>query len=148
MISQTAEYALRAIVYLADQEGAPRTTAQIAEVTMIPQGYLAKVMQNLSRAGLVSSQRGLNGGFTLAIAPDELTVLRVINVVDPIRRFPECPLGIPSHGRRLCPLHYRLDQAAQMVEESFGNTTVADLLAVPRQRKPLCRFPAVPVEQE
>ena len=42
MISQTAEYALRAIVYLAGQNGAPRTTAQIAETTMIPAGYLAK----------------------------------------------------------------------------------------------------------
>lgn len=145
MISQTAEYALRAIVYLADQHETPRTTAQIAEATMIPQGYLAKVMQNLSRSRLVSSQRGLNGGFTLAVDPQKLTILEVINVVDPIRRFPECPLGIPSHGKRLCPLHYRLDQAAEMVEKAFGDTTVADLLAVPEKRKPLCRFPALPV---
>lgn len=53
MISQTAEYALRAIVFLADQRGTPRTTAQIAEVTQIPAGYLAKVMQSLSRVKLV-----------------------------------------------------------------------------------------------
>jgi Rrf2 family protein len=143
MISQTAEYALRAIVYLADQEGAPRTTAQIAEATMIPAGYLAKVMQSLSRERLVKSQRGLNGGFTLAHNADELSVLAVINAVDPIRRFPECPLGIPSHGRRLCPLHYRLDQAAEMVEKAFSQTMVTELLAVPRERRPLCRFPAV-----
>jgi Rrf2 family protein len=144
MISQTAEYALRAIVYLAGQEGFPRTTAQIAEATHIPAGYLAKVMQSLSHAGVVHSQRGLNGGFTLAHEPDELSVLEIINAVDPIRRFPECPLGIPSHGRRLCPLHFRLDQAAAMVEESFEQTMVAELLAVPRERRPLCRFPMVP----
>jgi Rrf2 family protein len=141
MISQTAEYALRAIVYLAGQEGAPRTTAQIAETTQIPAGYLAKVMQSLSRARLVNSQRGLNGGFTLAHDPRHLSVLAVINAVDPIRRFPECPLGIPSHGRRLCPLHYRLDQAAEMVETAFDKTMVSELLAVPRERRPLCRFP-------
>jgi Rrf2 family protein len=141
MISQTAEYALRAIVYLAGQEGAPRTTAQIAETTQIPAGYLAKVMQSLSRARLVNSQRGLNGGFTLAHDPHQLSVLTVINAVDPIRRFPECPLGIPSHGRRLCPLHYQLDQAAAMVEKAFDETMVWDLLAVPRERRPLCRFP-------
>jgi Rrf2 family protein len=140
MISQTAEYALRAIVYLADQEG-PRTTAQIAETTKVPAGYLAKVMQSLSRAGLVKSQRGLNGGFTLARDPQELSILTVVNGVDPIQRFPECPLGIASHGRRLCPLHYRLDQAAAMVEKAFGETMVAELLAVSRQRRPLCRFP-------
>jgi Rrf2 family protein len=140
MISQTAEYALRAIVYLADQD-APRTTVQIAAATQVPAGYLAKVMQSLSRAGLVKSQRGLNGGFTLAHDPHELSILTVVNAVDPIQRIRECPLGIPSHGRRLCPLHHRLDQAAEMVEKAFGDTTVAELLAVPRERKPVCRFP-------
>jgi Rrf2 family protein len=140
MITQTAEYALRAIVYLAGQD-VPRTTAQIAETTRVPAGYLAKVMQGLSRAGLVNSQRGLKGGFTLAHEPQELSILAVVNAVDPIQRFAECPLGIPSHGRRLCPLHYRLDQAAAMVEEAFRDTMVADLLAVPRERRPRCRFP-------
>jgi Rrf2 family protein len=141
MISQTAEYALRAVVYLADQAAGPQTVLQIAEVTKVPAGYLAKVMQGLSRAGLVRSQRGLNGGFTLARAANALSVLEVVNAVDPIRRFPECPLGIPSHGRRLCPLHQRLDDAAQTVETAFAGTMVADLLTVPRERKPLCRFP-------
>jgi len=141
MISQTAEYALRAIVYLADQAGQPRTVMQIAEATQVPAGYLAKVMQGLSRAKLVKSQRGLNGGFTLERDPHALSVLEVVNVVDPIRRYPECPLGIRSHGRQLCPLHRQLDDAAQTVEDAFGNTMVAELLAVPRARKPLCRFP-------
>jgi Rrf2 family protein len=140
MISQTAEYALRAIVYLAGQDVA-RTTTDIAKTTHVPAGYLAKVMQSLSRAGLVKSQRGLNGGFTLNHDPRELSILTVINAVDPIQRIVECPLGIPSHGRRLCPLHHRLDQAAAMVEEAFRDTMVAELLTAPRQRRPLCRFP-------
>jgi Rrf2 family transcriptional regulator, nitric oxide-sensitive transcriptional repressor len=142
MISQTAEYALRAIVYLADQAGAARTTTQIADTTQVPPGYLAKVMRSLTRAGLVKSQRGLNGGFTLAHDPEQLSILEVVNAVDPIQRYPECPLGIENHGRRLCPLHSRLDQAAAMVEQAFGDTKVAELLAVPRHRQPLCRFPA------
>jgi len=141
MISQTAEYALRAIVYLADQASQPRTVLQIAEATQVPAGYLAKVMQGLSRAKLVKSQRGLNGGFTLELDPRELSVLEVVNAVDPIRRYPVCPLGIAHHGRQLCPLHQRLDDAAQTVEDAFRNTMVAELLAVPRARKPLCRFP-------
>ena len=91
MISQTAEYALRAIVYLADQRGSPRTTAQIAEATQVPPGYLAKVMQSLSRTKLVHSQRGLNGGFTLTRDPAGLPMLEIIEAVDPIRRFHECP---------------------------------------------------------
>jgi Rrf2 family protein len=142
MVSQTAEYALRAVVYLADQEGTPKTTAQIAEVTQVPAGYLAKVMQSLGRARLVNAQRGLYGGFTLARSAKEITILEVVHAVDPIRRYPECPLGIASHGKRLCPLHSRLDYAAGLVEDAFRETTVAELVSVPATRRPLCRFPA------
>jgi Rrf2 family protein len=143
MISQTAEYALRAIVYLADQQGNPRTTAQIAEVTQVPPGYLAKVMQSLSRMKLVHSQRGLNGGFTLTRDPTQLSMLDIISAVDPIRRFRECPLGLPSHNEDLCPLHKHLEEAASMLERKFGETMVSQLLDVPSEHKPLCRFPAV-----
>ena len=142
MISQTAEYALRAIVYLADQRGSPRTTAQIAEATQVPPGYLAKVMQSLSRTKLVHSQRGLNGGFTLVRDPAGLPMLEIIAAVDPIRRFHECPLGLPTHNADLCPLHRQLEEAASMLEKKFSDTSVADLLNVPGEQKPLCRFPA------
>lgn len=141
MLSQTTEYALRAIVYLADHVDAPRTTAQIAETTLVPAGYLAKVMQSLGRSGLVSSQRGINGGFMLTRSPDDLSVLSVVNAVDPIQRFPQCPLGISSHGKRLCPLHAQLDAAAEMVEQTFRKTTIAQLISAPPSRRPLCRFP-------
>lgn len=144
MISQTAEYALRAIVFLADQNGAPKTNVQIAAATQIPTGYLAKVMQGLGRANLVNSQRGLNGGFTLDRESHEITVLEVVNSIDPVRRIVVCPLNLPSHGTNLCPLHRRLDDAAALVEDSFKSTTIAELLNVPKSRKPLCRFPCAP----
>jgi len=143
MISQTAEYALRAIVYLSNQTNGARTVAQIAQETLVPAGYLAKVMQSLSRAGLVKSQRGAGGGFVLDRDPAELSVLEVIDAADPIRRFPECPLGIASHGRQLCPLHRRLDDAAQAIEDTFCQTMISDLLDTPRARKSRCRFPAM-----
>lgn len=144
MISQTAEYALRAIVYLADRDGAPETTARIAEGTQVPAGYLAKVMQSLSKARVVHAQRGPNGGFVLAKPSHVLTVLEVINAVDPIQRFPECPLKLPHHGKNLCPLHRKLDDTALIAEQTFGSTTIHDLLDVPQTRKPLCRFPFEP----
>lgn len=141
MISQTAEYALRAVVYLASQEGAPQTTQQIAAVTKVPIGYLSKVMQSLSRLGLVHSQRGLHGGFTLTRPPESLSVYDVIQAVDPLRRIQSCPLGIKGH-MSLCPLHRRLDQAVAMVQEALQASTIAELLAEPKSRpgvpKPLC----------
>lgn len=146
MISQTAEYALRAIVYLADQQE-PRTTQQIAQVTRVPAGYLSKVLQSLARGGLVTSQRGLHGGFRLAQSSKQVTVWQVIDAVDPLQRIRSCPLGLKSHGVNLCPMHRRLDDALAMVETAFRASTVAELLEEPTRSKPLCDFPHSPTNQ-
>lgn len=138
MISQTTEYALRAMVHLADQADESLTTPQIAAATQVPVGYLAKVLGSLGKAGLVRSQRGLHGGFIIALPASEITVLDVINAVDPIQRITTCPLGLKAHGKRLCPLHKRLDNAMAQVETAFANSTLADLLADPSPSKPLC----------
>ncbi|REJ76520.1 MAG: Rrf2 family transcriptional regulator [Planctomycetota bacterium] len=138
MISQSVEYALRAIVTLAQQEGEPCTAKVIAQITRVPEAYLAKLMQGLARAGLVNSQRGLHGGFTLNRDPHDLTIWNIVEIVDPIRRIHECPLGIESHGTTLCPLHRRLDEAIQGVETTFRETTVSELLAPAGSVAPLC----------
>jgi len=140
MISQTLEYALRSVVFLADQQE-PRTTQQIAETTRVPAPYLAKVMRSLIRAQLVHSQRGLHGGFTLASSPDKLTIWDVVQAVEPFQRIRSCPLELESHRLRLCPLHKRLDDAIAMIECAFKDTTVAEMLAEPTASKPLCPFP-------
>jgi Rrf2 family protein len=139
VLSQTVEYALRAAVFLADQGGQPRTVEQIAAVTLVPQAYLSKVLQSLARGGIVRSQRGIRGGFVLDKHSDQVTVLEVVNAVDPIQRIQTCPLGIKSHGTRLCPLHRRLDDALATVEAAFRKTTLAEILAEPSASAPLCR---------
>ncbi len=138
MLSQTAEYALRTIVWLASHPDQSLTNHKIANGTQVPAGYLAKVMQALRHADLVRSHRGLYGGFTLARSPDRITMLDVINAVEPIHRIETCPLGLESHGTELCPLHRRLDEAAALIEEAFSKTTVAELLNTPSRSKPLC----------
>jgi Rrf2 family protein len=141
MFSQTVEYALRAVVYLADQSPSARTTDEIARATRVPRAYLSKVLQSLRRGKIVHSQRGLGGGMTLARTPDRINILEVVNAVEPIRRIQECPLGLAAHGIRLCPLHKRLDNALAMVEEAFRSSTLAEILAEPTESKPLCDFP-------
>jgi Rrf2 family protein len=142
MFSQKVEYALRAVVHLAHEAPAARTTEQIAAATRVPPAYLAKVLQALTHAGVVRSQRGIGGGISLARPPARLTLLEVVNAVDPIRRIKECPLGLASHGVRLCPLHKRLDAALASVEDAFRRTTLAEILAEPTGSVPLCDFPA------
>jgi len=137
MISQTAEYALRAMVYLAMNDSEPQTTEQIAETTKVPAGYLSKVLQSLRRAGLVVSQRGLGGGFVLAKPPDKTSILEVVNAVDPIQRIRSCPLDLETHGTVLCALHKRLDDAMSEVERAFARSTLEEILERPTKSIPL-----------
>jgi Rrf2 family protein len=141
MFSQTVEYALRAVVYLADQAPEPRTTEQIAAATRVPRAYLSKVLQSLSRGGIVHSQRGIGGGMTLVKTAAELSILEVVSAVEPLQRIRSCPLGLAAHGVRLCPLHRRLDDALAHVERAFAKTTLEEILAEPTRSEPLCNFP-------
>lgn len=127
LFSATTEYALRAVAWLAIRSGESQTVDQIAKSAHLSAGYLAKVLQTLGRAGLVHSQRGVGGGFRLARPADELNVLEIVNAVDPIRRIRECPLGLPGHHERLCPLHARLDAALEAIEEGLRSTTIGEL---------------------
>ena len=127
MLSQTTEYALRAVVWLAGHTKGPLTTSEIARATQSPAGYLSKVMKDLADAGIVAAQRGKNGGFTLAKPARDLTILEVVEAVDPIRRIHECPLGRKAHGKALCPLHRRLDDALRITEQAFRDTRIAEL---------------------
>lgn len=141
MISQTTEYALRAVVYLAQHPDLSWTTKQIAAATRVPAGYLSKVLQGLSRAGLISSQRGRHGGFQIDGDPEKLSVLEVVNAVEPIRRITRCPLNLVGHDMDLCPLHKALDETIGLVEESFSKKKLSELLGSGDSVEPLCDFP-------
>lgn len=138
MISQTAEYALRAIVFLAMNPGNAYTTQQISLNTKVPAAYLSKVLQSLVRAKIVQSQRGLGGGFVLTKTPEQINILEVLDAVDPIQRIRTCPLGLKAHGVNLCALHKKLDDATAIIEKSFEETTIAEILARPTKSIPLC----------
>ena len=138
MFSQTVEYALRAVVCLAHHAPDACTTDEISLATKVPKPNLSKVLQNLGRRKIVRSQRGIGGGITLVKPPEELTIFEVVNAFEPIARIDSCPLGLKSHGKQLCPLHKRMDDAAAVVQDAFQKTTLADLLTAPIGSYPLC----------
>jgi Rrf2 family nitric oxide-sensitive transcriptional repressor len=140
MISQTTEYALRAVVWLAANPEKALTAQQIAEATRVPAGYLAKVLQGLSRAGLLRSQRGLGGGFTLARSPSGLTMWEVVQAVDPLRRIKQCPLEFEAHSEQLCPLHRQLDEAIATIEKLFSACKISKLIDPNDVCSPLCAY--------
>jgi len=137
-VSQTAEYALRAVVWLAQNPGEPQTTQQLSEATKVSATYLPKVFQHLIRAGLISGQRGVGGGYTLMRDPEELSLLEVVDCVDPIVRIERCPLHLQTHGLNLCPLHRVLRDAIDEVRQRLGSTTVAEVVRDAGDLRPLC----------
>lgn len=139
MVSQTVEYALRAMGHLAMLDGIPATAQAIATGTRVPQGYLSKIMRDLVCADLVRSFRGRRGGFVLARPAARITVLDIINAVDPIRRIECCPVGDPLHIS-LCPMHRCLDDALALMEEKFRGATLVSV--VDATRHPACKHSA------
>ena len=120
---------MRAVLALAAGGGRSLTTQQIAETMHVPRSYLSKVLQSLVHAKLVVSKRGLTGGFVLARSAELISLLEILNSVNPIQRIESCPLDLDEHRSELCPLHRRLDQAMGMVEDAFAKTTLAEILS-------------------
>jgi Rrf2 family transcriptional regulator, nitric oxide-sensitive transcriptional repressor len=142
MFSQTTEYAVRAVVLLAQlSEKGPVGNKELAEKSDVPPSYLAKLMQNLVHAGIVASKRGVGGGFHLQKRPEEISILDVVNAVDPIKRIVGCPLGLKSHSKILCPMHARLDQAMAEVEAVLGRSTISELLSDSSRPMPMTETP-------
>ena len=137
MLSKTAEYALRVAVCLAQSPDKLAAADELAEVTKIPRRYLHKVVQDLAREGLVRSQPGPGGGYSIAKSPKQITILDVVNAVAPLERIRHCPLGLTSHTR-LCPLHRELDKVYAETEKAFARVTLDQLLRSTSAIVPLC----------
>ena len=137
MLSKTAEYALRVAVCLAQSPDKLAAANELAEVTKIPRRYLHKVVQDLARDGLVRSQPGPGGGYSIAKSPKQITILNVVNAVAPLERIRHCPLGLTSHTR-LCPLHRELDKVYAETEKAFARVTLDQLLRSTSAIVPLC----------
>lgn len=137
MLSKTAEYALRVAVSLAQSPDRLASADELAEVTKIPRRYLHKVVQDLARGGLVRSQPGPGGGYSIARSPKKITILDVVNAVAPLERIRHCPLGLTTHTR-LCPLHRELDKVYAETEKAFARVTLDQLLRSTSTIVPLC----------
>jgi Rrf2 family protein len=141
LLSDASEYAIRGVVWLAQRKGGTFKLREISEGTKAAPGYLIKVLQSLAKAGIVSAQRGSSGGFALIPEPSALSVLTVINAVDPVERICRCPLRLKSHGTSLCPMHRQIDDALALIETTFRDTMIADLLGEDAASVPLSDGP-------
>jgi Rrf2 family protein len=145
-ITRQADYALRAMLYLAQLEPGQRAaTSQIAEKQRIPPSFLAKIISQLSIAGLIHTSRGARGGVSMARSPEAISMLEVVEAIDGPIALNECSQSAdvcPFGGN--CPL--RVIWCGTQIEliEKLRKTTFTQVLAqmAAAQTKPV----EVPVE--
>ena len=131
MITRTGIHAVRAMVALAQlPAGAYAGAARIAREIGAPPNYLSKLLQTLSREGLVRSQKGLGGGFCLARSPRRITLFDVVEPLEHVSRWSGCILGRAAcSDANPCAIHERWKKVRSAYLDMLQRTTVADLVA-------------------
>ncbi|MEX0825750.1 MAG: Rrf2 family transcriptional regulator [Acidimicrobiia bacterium] len=131
-LGKRADYAIRAVLSLARHVEANSLTKSrdIAAEMDIPAKYLPQVLATLVRAGLVNSVPGPDGGYRLTKAPEEVTLLDVIEGVEGPLRSAECILrGGPCHWETACALHEPWAKAKEAMLTNLASTNFGDLAA-------------------
>ncbi|OGV69808.1 MAG: hypothetical protein A3K19_28815 [Lentisphaerae bacterium RIFOXYB12_FULL_65_16] len=128
-LSKTVDYMVRCVLFLATHE--PGTTVDrraIVEATGVPDLFFRKIVQQLSRAGIVRVTRGPKGQYGLAVSAEELTLLRVVEVGDGEICLNECAMNPGACSRsRACPVHPVWHDLRDNVRDALGAVTFAAL---------------------
>jgi Rrf2 family iron-sulfur cluster assembly transcriptional regulator len=140
LLSQTAEYALRAMAWLAlAPKGKPVRAADLSHATGIPAYYVSKVLRRLVLANLLESQKGQGGGFSLARAPREITFIDILSAVDALPTQGRCAFGWGQcDATNTCPLHNAWSQLDQRIRDWATSTNLEEIanLAATGPRSP------------
>lgn len=133
MLSSTAEYALRSVLYLARHaRDRPVRVDEVAGALDVPRNYLSKTLHILAKRGVLVSTRGPRGGFVLASSPHELTLSAIVDPFDPVDARRTCLLGrARCSDVDPCTVHHRWRDIADQIAAFFRCTTVGELLDDP-----------------
>ena len=130
-LSRSTHYALAATLEMAATEDEPVSVSRVAERNGIPETALAKIVQQLVRAGIAEGTRGVGGGYRLTRPPSRISLLEVIRVFEPPPSRAPREIGGGWAGRRLSPLFAEVDE---MVRSTFESITLETLARGPRLR--------------
>lgn len=129
-ITRQADYAVRAVTYLARLGADHRAaTSLIAQEQQIPPSFLAKIVSQLSVAGLLNTSRGARGGVSLARSPEEISVLEVVEAIDGPIMLNECVVDNGACNFSTdCPIRPLWCDAQVELVNKLRNTTFAKIL--------------------
>jgi Rrf2 family protein len=129
--TKAEEYGMFGVLYLADADKTKVIPlSEISQAQDIPEKFLAKIFQSLSKAGIVRSHRGVRGGFTLAKSPDQISIKEVLETIQGPYRLMKCTESIAACDRNngdFCALREVLVIAEHKLVSVFDQFTLADL---------------------
>lgn len=125
--TKASDYAVRVLSYLINANGSVSRAQSIAAATEIPESFLAKILGQLCRSGLVRSHRGARGGFSLAAPPDSLNLLQVVEAMEGPLRLNICDAPERCTFIDTCPIESAWEKAEQTLRESLQQHKLADL---------------------
>lgn len=137
LYSRSAEYAIRAFVHLAQlPDGRYVMVKQIAAEEEIPTHFLAKILQQLARKGLLRSSKGPTGGFSLRVPADEIRLLDIVEALDGLSEYEKCASGLAECTDDMpCPLHDSWKALRSRIMDYLGRNTIADLAKALEQKR-------------
>jgi Rrf2 family protein len=129
IFSKSCEYALQAVLYISNQtNGKPKRLGEIAHALHVPQYYLSKIMQTLTRNEIVQSYKGHKGGYELGKMASEIKLNDIVRAIDGDLFLKHCVLGFPTCGDdHPCPVHSYWKDAKQVVLTMLNEKNVEDL---------------------
>jgi len=130
MLSKTAEYAIRAVLYMARRgDTTPASADEIAEALDAPRNYLSKTLNSLAKERILNSVRGPRGGFSLAVPVGDLTIARIVDAFDTSRASGMCLLGgTPCDPSRPCTAHDRWVEIHRSSRAPMETTTIGQMI--------------------
>ncbi|PKK84938.1 MAG: Rrf2 family transcriptional regulator [candidate division Zixibacteria bacterium HGW-Zixibacteria-1] len=135
--TRAEEYGILGVIYLASQEeGLIVPLSEIAEIRDVPEKFLAKIFQNLTKTGIVKSHRGVKGGFSLAKDPEVITIKDVVEAIQGPYHLIKClPDRDCCEKVEFCPIRPVLEEAEEKLLEVFGSYTLANLISWERNQR-------------
>jgi len=129
IFSKTCEYAIRAVFFIAHKtaDGGRVGIKEIATGIDSPEHFLAKILQDLSRRGIVQSIKGPNGGFYLDAVSLKRPLASIVEAVDGNGIFTGCGLGLKQCSEvKPCPLHYEFRTIRNQIQQLLSNTSIGE----------------------
>ncbi len=123
IFSKKCELAIQAVLFLSVKKGKNVYNAyEVSKELKVPKEFVSKMLQTLTRSGIIGSKKGKNGGFFLAREPKDIKLIEIVEIIDGLESFTTCVLGFPNcSDEHPCPVHERWgairDETIHMLSE-------------------------------